>query len=392
MSFDQGNHLAVVNSYMNDFYCVGGFTGPSGCDAHAIGMGSGTVLKSGWGTYKIVNNFLEGAGETVNSGGGAGPDTGGSIDTDADIEIRRNHMFKPTQWMPASGDKVTGWPIVKNHLEQKNGQRTLIEGNIIENDWGGYTQYGYLVLLTPKNQNQSGSNICPYCVVTDVTFRYNHGLTGEGAFQITNSPNAKGAFAQAGHSYSLHDNVMENLGYYPCYSCSGPPLIVSEYPGVPQSEILHDVFLNHNTLVQATPSQAKLKVMLSLSGDPISTGNNAYNITFTNNVGDAGTSGTDPAVGGSTDCAYQQSGGANMIDACWKPLTFGGHALVDNKKTTVWPGTNCLSVTDFEDLFMMYNGGDGGNYALTQCLNTGTDGTNPGANLAAVTANTTSVE
>jgi len=48
----------------------------------------------------------------------------------------------------------------------------LFEDNILENTWGGFTQVGFAILLTPKNQaGAGGSNLCPDCQVTDVTIR-----------------------------------------------------------------------------------------------------------------------------------------------------------------------------------------------------------------------------
>ncbi len=67
----------------------------------------------GWdgpGPYKIVNNRLEGASENVMFGGGD-PQFSGVVPSD--IEIRRNHFYKPLTW------KGAGWAI-KNLFELKN--------------------------------------------------------------------------------------------------------------------------------------------------------------------------------------------------------------------------------------------------------------------------------
>ena len=185
LDLNQSNHVAVINSYLNDFYCTASVG--SSCDAQGIAAGTGTVLNTGWGTYKIVNNFMEGAAETIEVGGGSGPNTGGTIDSPTDFEVRRNHMFKPTQWMPAA-QPTSGWPVVKNLYEHKNGQRALVEGNILQNVWGGFSQVGAMVLMTPKSQANGTSNMCPYCVVTDITFRYNSGTQGAQAFQLASLP------------------------------------------------------------------------------------------------------------------------------------------------------------------------------------------------------------
>jgi len=64
--------------------------------------------------------------------------------------------------------------IVKNHFELKNAVRVLFEANLLENVWGGFTQAGHAIVMSPSNQHsKSGANVCPLCQVTDVTMRYN---------------------------------------------------------------------------------------------------------------------------------------------------------------------------------------------------------------------------
>src|SRR5260370_8767169 len=122
--------------------------------------------------YRITGNFLEAWTENILFGGG------NASTTPTDIEIRHNHFFKPMTWMTGQAGFVGGPTgnafMVKNHLELKNASRVLIEGNIFENSWGGFSQVGYSILLTPKNQASGATtNIGPICAVTDVTIRYN---------------------------------------------------------------------------------------------------------------------------------------------------------------------------------------------------------------------------
>ncbi|HEV3038234.1 MAG TPA: Ig domain-containing protein [Candidatus Angelobacter sp.] len=404
----QSNHVAVINSYLNDFYCTS-IVGTS-CDAQAIAGGVGTIPNTGWGTYKVVNNFLEGAAETIEIGGGIGPDTTntpGGIDSPVDFEVRRNYMFKPiTQWLPPTGAMITGWPLVKNLYEMKNGQRALVEGNLLQNVWAGFSQDGAVVLLTPKNQSgANGSNLCPSCVVTDITIRYNSGSTAAQTFQIANVGNTSGAFAQAGHNYSIHDNVIDNLLYAGCFACStGTSTVpITESPAVPASLVLSNVFFNHNTMVRANPGIGTPVAMIGLSGAMINTGRNVSNITFTNNVGEEGQVGTDNTQGGgnTANCAFQQIGGKDMINACWSPYVFGGNAIVTSPSSKIkWPvmpsvpmGTpNCLSAPDFASIFVNYNNGLQGDYHLKACQLAATDKSDPGANIDLVISYTMSVQ
>ena len=127
-------------------------------DCHTKNMDSQAI--AGWngpGPYKIVNNYVAGAGENIMFGG-ADPHISGL--TPSDIEIRRNHIHKPLDWR--------GTWTAKNLLELKHGQRVLVEGNVLENNWAD-GQTGFAVQLTPLTDN----NTAPWTRVMDVTFRHN---------------------------------------------------------------------------------------------------------------------------------------------------------------------------------------------------------------------------
>jgi len=79
-----GRHLAVIDSYFSDFKEVGQ-------DSQAVAGWSGS------GPFKVVNNFLQGAGENILFGGGDPPIRNL---VPSDIEIRGNHVSKPLAWKP----------------------------------------------------------------------------------------------------------------------------------------------------------------------------------------------------------------------------------------------------------------------------------------------------
>ena len=101
--------------------------------------------------------------------------------------------------------------ISKNNFELKNAQRVLLEGNILENSWGGFSQTGYSILLTPKNQ---APGVCPICKVTDVTLRYNRVIRVAGVLQIANALGGhadENLISAGGGRYSIHDLVAEEI-------------------------------------------------------------------------------------------------------------------------------------------------------------------------------------
>lgn len=140
---------AVIDSYISDCKEVG-------AEAQAI-LGWG-----GPGPYKIVNNYLEGAGENVMFGG-VDPPIPNLVPSD--IEIRRNHFAKPRSWR--IGDpSFAGMPwTVKNLFELKNARRVLVDGNLFEYNWP-QAQNGFAILFTVRNQDGHA----PWSVVEDVAF------------------------------------------------------------------------------------------------------------------------------------------------------------------------------------------------------------------------------
>jgi hypothetical protein len=146
-----GRRIAVVNSWLSDFKEVG-------FDSQAICAWNGK-------TFKIVNNYVEGAGENVMFGG-AKPSIPDLLC--ADIELRQNHFFKPLTWKVEDPSyEGTHWSI-KNLFELKNADRVWIQGNVFENNWAD-AQNGFAILFTPRTE--AGS--CPWITVQNVTFEQN---------------------------------------------------------------------------------------------------------------------------------------------------------------------------------------------------------------------------
>ncbi|MEZ4415192.1 MAG: Ig-like domain-containing protein [Gemmatimonadota bacterium] len=165
-------------------------------DCHAQGQDSQAIL--GWnapGPFKIVNNYLEGAGENVMFGG-ADPSIAGLVPSD--IEIRHNHLFKPLSW------QNTAW-TVKNHFELKMARRVLFEGNVLENNWI-QAQTGYSIVF--QSLNQGGG--APQAVVEHVTVRYN--LIRNSVAGINLLSRFKATSAQAANNILIEHNVLDRMG------------------------------------------------------------------------------------------------------------------------------------------------------------------------------------
>src|ERR1051325_3092267 len=104
-----GNSLAVIDSYISDFKEVGSDS-------------QGVFAFNGYGPFKIVNNYIEAAGENLLFGG-ALPRISGLLPADA--EIRQNYFFKPYTWKQDDPSYAGVLYNVKNLLELKMGKRIL---------------------------------------------------------------------------------------------------------------------------------------------------------------------------------------------------------------------------------------------------------------------------
>jgi hypothetical protein len=296
--------VAVINSYISGLNCVAR-TGKC-TDATGVGGGKGDEPIS---TIKIYNNFIEAAGENILFGGSA------ATQVPTDIEIRRNHLFRPMLWKagePGYTPTASGQSyIIKNNFELKSAIRVLFEANLLENTWGGFSQTGFSILLTPKSQ----ANKCPICRVNDVTIRFNRIRNVAGVFQIANAPASKtGGFSADGGRYSIHDIFADNL-HEKDYKGGGAFLIlISWEPPV------HDIQIDHVTAF--VPGR-----LLSI----VNTGPKLANFSLTNSaffVGDQRPIGS--GGGGPQGCAPKSlaRGEEAILLECFDPLKFDKNLII----------------------------------------------------------------
>ena len=364
---------AVVDSYLNDLHCI---SSAGACtDATAVGGGNGS---NATGPLKIVDNFLESSGENILFGGASA-----SI-TPADIEIRRNHIFKPLLWI-AGAPGFIGGPagnpfIVKNHIEFKNGQRVLIEGNIMEGSWGGFSQTGASILLTPRNQynKKLAVSVCSICTVTDITIRYNTiSHVGGGLHMGTGTDH--GAWSMWGARYSIHDIVIDDVNATAYNGGGGLVKITSNRP----QYILNTVTINHITGFP-DPSGSTLVI-----GDPVSQPK-MWNFLFTNNLVSAGRFPLWNAFAGA-DCALIHIP-TTALPACFSSYGVSHNAIIATPSAfgaSTWPSGNAFPASTAAVQFVNYNNGNGGDYHLlpsSPYANAGSDGKDLGADINAVQA------
>jgi hypothetical protein len=304
--FDGAHVVALINSYVSGLYCIAR-TGKC-TDATAVGGGKGDETIS---TLKIYNNFLESSGENILFGGAA------ATQVPTDIEIRRNHLFRPMLWKEGEPGFVAANSgqafIVKNNFELKTGIRVLFESNLLENSWGGFSQNGFSILLSPRSQQ----NQCPVCRVNDVTIRFNRIRNVGGVFEISDAPAKTGGFAADGGRYSIHDLFADSVHQQDWKGGGGFLLLVSWQPP------LHDIQISHVTafvpgrMLSVLNPGAKLKNFIMTD--------NVFSVGADRPIGSAG--------GGPESCAgkSQQVGGEAVVTECFEPYKFENNLIISNR-------------------------------------------------------------
>ena len=369
-----GTSIAVQDSYISEIHChvLGTCT-----DSQAIAGGSGSLPM---GPYRIVDNFLEAAGENIIFGGGP------ATQTPADIEVRRNHFFKPLFWLEGQAGFTPPAYIVKNHFEIKNAQRVLFDSNILDDNWGGFSQNGYSIVITPRNPSGDDGGTCPICQVTDITIRYITMSHTGGVFQIANPlspPLNTPAFH--GERYSLHDVIADDVN---AATYDGLGNFAEVSTSAVASALLQNVMINHIT---AFAPHELFNVgapnPLQMSG-----------FTFTNSIV---LSGEYPmwstGAGGKINCANADVPLTTM-NQCFTGYNFSYDAIISapaEYPPSKWPAGNFFYSSPDALQFVNYNNGDGGDYHLlasSPAKNAASDGTDLGANVDLVLSDVSGVQ
>ena len=257
-----GIAIAVVDSYLSGFREVG-------ADTQAVWSYNGP------GPLKVVNNYLEAAGENLMIGGKAA----GIVDVvPSDIEIRDNHFFKPLSWQNQNY-------TVKNLIEFKMGVRVLVANNKFENNWPG-AQVGFAVQITPRNEDSSA----PWSAVTDLTFANN---------VIINSPQGINIAGEDSNRYVIGTQYSSKRAERILIQNN---LIVSSTAGITDGRLFQvlygpkDLTIDHNTAF-ADKALIMAENIQQFKAD---------NFVFTNNIVSFGTGIAGTGSGGGTNTLTDQ--------------------------------------------------------------------------------------
>jgi hypothetical protein len=320
-----GAYVAVVDSYLSDFQEVN-------VDTQALAAWNTT------GPLKIVDNYIEAAGENVIFGGA---DSRAATLVPTSIEIRNNHFYKPLSL-------IATHYAVKNLLEFKAARRVLVTGNTFENN-PLKSQDGFALLITPRNQ----SGTAPWTVTSDIAVVDNRFINVGSGFNIMGRDYTHPS--QLTQRVLIRDNVVGVTG-----------LNGSAGRAFQFIDGGSDYIVNHNTIINTTPLPAASDIAM------VDTASKISNFVFTNNI--------------STHTAYGFFGarvgeGTRALNTYFTNWTFSRNIIV-SRPASYYPAGNFFPATVAAVGFVNYAGG---NYALaanSPYNNAGTDGVDIGATVA----------
>jgi hypothetical protein len=324
-----GAYVAVVDSY------VAGFKDTT--DAQGLWAYNTT------GPLKIVDNYLEAAGENVLFGGA---DSKAASLLPADIEIRNNSFFKPLSLM--SIPSIT----VKNLLEFKAATRVVVSGNTFENNPAA-AQTGFALLITPRNQDGTA----PWSMTSDIAVTNNTFINVGSGINIAGVDSSHPNQTPITARLLLRNNVIGVTGL-----------------GGADARALQvlsggtDYTIDHNTIVNtAPPGSTNSDLMMAESAPKVS------NFTFTNNL--------------ATHTAYGFFGsgvgsGTAALNSNFTNWTFLKNVIVDAQAAS-YPANNLFPASLSAVQFANYLSGDYTLAAGSPYKAAGTDGLDIGANLSA---------
>ena len=354
-------NVAVIDSYLNDFHCIA--VSGSCTDSQTINGGNSFLPT---GPYKIVNNFLEAAAENILWGGAIGSTI------PADIEIRRNHMFKPLSWQPGRPNFIGKSFIVKNLFEIKNAERLLFEGNVLENSWGGFSQVGWGIVLTPRGN---------WAADRDITLRYNTISHVGSGFQIAASqhqlPSGQWVDSIANEHVSIHDVTVDDMNAV-TYNGDGIAFQISS--GLVANKPLNNVTINHVTMF-SDPNKTLLLVGSNHTNPALPS-----NIVFTNNIAIAGQYSVWSTGGPITGPCAKSGQPLITFNQCWSSYTVTNNVIIAYPRGEgSWPTGNLFATSPEAVGFTNYNNGNGGDYQLSS--SSPYFAASPGADVSTINSN-----
>ncbi len=368
----EGSNTAVVNSYIDELNAW------KDNDTTEVEYESyGIYSTVGPGPARIDNNYLSVVGIAVFSP----DDTGGNTTNPSDYQVTHNYFFQDPKYRP--GSPTSDGHVYDNRdvIELKRGQRWLIDGNIFDGNFSSI-QGGGVIMISPRPG--------PYIPPLETTMQISDVTVSNNIFR--NVPNG---VCIAGHNdypqtgqivttrrVKVSNNLFQDIDGSEVSSTGSFPNGEDGYMGI----VLwgpEDVVFDHNTGYHST---GNAPAAMFFDGDPTETP--GVNLQFTNNL-----------VWDHDGLALNSQGGTSGTIALndeFQKLTTSGVAPAWNVQGNTFMGTNeapaypANNLWVADDTIVGFADPGNGDYSITDTglKGTGTDGSDPGVNMSALSAAT----
>lgn len=241
-TFWQCGDCAIVDSRIQNIYSrISG----SATETKAIGI-SGTAD----GPILVQNNFLEAAGIILMVGG----DKPVLTNVEAhDVTIRKNYFFRRSAWSTSTFSK-------KNTFEFKYCDRCLVEANYFEGNWMASNGQQAQCMNLKTSASLDGA---PWVKTHDITVRFNACLNHEGYFIDLGTGPVGGTSGEYMNRIYIHDNLGDGISngnqVTGVFGFMGGGLCTGSSCPAAVDQISRNIFLNHNTMVASTRSNASMR-------------------------------------------------------------------------------------------------------------------------------------
>lgn len=300
-----GKSVSMVNNWMvgfkdtSDSQCVNIFNSP--------------------GPYLYNNNHCEATGENILFGG---TDPAITNEVPSDATITHNFFGKLAAWNPADPTYDGSHWTIKNHIEFKNVNRVLMEGNEFQKVWTG-GQLGWSWMIFPNN----ASGTATWAVASNITGRYNSLQGVGGFFEFTGacqvSVGGCAGTTLPSSNLSIHDNLVQIAGgsLYDPGSNNGQFMEAANSNGT----VAHDIYIGNNTVFQTRN--------IIFATDPTF---KTANFTFENNIMPHNANG----VIGTSSCCASTTLNAYFTNYLYTSNVMENIAASGMNCTNYAPGTN----------------------------------------------------
>lgn len=225
-SLATGAHYFKIAALMNTDNAVA--VSASSAEVGATQASAGKSITVSWSAVAGADRYR------IYHGRAAGGETLYTETTSAVTSFTYTGASEKSGTPAASGTKWT----VKNLLELKNAQQVTIDGNIIENVWAA-GQYGYALVLTPRNQSGGAS----WVRVRDVTISNNIVRHASGVLQLSGTDATH--TSQQTQRIALRNNLLYDIDPK-VWGGLAKVFLMGEGPA--------GVVLDHNTIVHTNSS------------------------------------------------------------------------------------------------------------------------------------------